>query len=606
MTGTVRYIYSKPSLADYEGKVNAGISSTEYGGDSYDFDGVLSIPLVRDKFGVRLVGYKRDDAGWIDRPLIAQEDVNNDDTNGIRAHTLWGVTDAFTLTTSFIHQESASGGRSAWQGESPSDPFELYEECDPKETCTGEITCSGQKDRWSSYNVTANYELGFGNFFLTSSYLDRMFARSLDNTVIIANIRGIRLPDGGFDRFNPRARHMIQQIQDRTLWSSEARFSSDWNGAFQLIGGVFYQEEKNDFSSNVGSTDSNGTFDDAAVRDNSLWRLVNTEIDHSAVFGELSYQATEALTGTIGARYYEFDVLERANGLIGCCSGNVPGTGPGALQESDDDGVNMKYNLSYHVSDNFMLFAQAAEGFRSGGTNEPSIEPLPVCEGFETFSSDSLWNYEIGMKTSWLNNRLIINATPYFIEWSDIQIRVFKPECRSFFIQNAGKAEVKGIEVETAWQPNESLNLSLALGYADAKLTQDAPLQAGPLIDGQAGDGIPYTPDFTSKLGVTYTVPLAKLAAALVMRGDWAYTSSSKTQFRDTAPLQRVMPSYNLFNIRVGLEGDEGWRGTLFVNNVFNDLSDVSRYPSASMGSGDYVFTSRPREIGVSVSKEFF
>ena len=73
----------------------------------------------------------------------------------------------------------------------------------------------------------------------------------------------------------------------------------------------------------------------------------------------------------------------------------------------------MKYNVSYDATNDVMFYAQAAEGFRAGGTNEPSIEPLPECQGFEGYGSDSLWNYEVGMKSSWLNRSLTVNFTPY-------------------------------------------------------------------------------------------------------------------------------------------------------------------------------------------------
>jgi iron complex outermembrane recepter protein len=607
MTGTVRYIYNKPNLANYQATVNAQFSTTEYSSGSYNFDGVLNLPLVTDKFGMRLVGYSRDIAGWIDRPLIGQKDVNSEDTVGGRAHFLWNATDALSVNATFMHQESSTDGRTAWQEAARNDPLnqELYQQCAIEQTCTGEITRSGQSDRWSAYDISANYKTDFGNFYVTSSLLDRDFVRSLDNSILIASIRGIRFPDGSYDRFNPRARHMIQQIQPRSLWSSEARFSSDWEGPLQIITGGFYQKDRNNFSSNVGSTDADGNFADPAVRDNSLWRTVDNEVRHWAVFGEGSYQLTEALTATVGARYYKFNVEEVSNGIIGCCAGNVPGTGPGPLRQSEDDGINMKYNLSYDVNDDVMLFAQAAEGFRAGGTNEPSIEPLPICDGFEGYGSDSLWNYEVGIKSSWLNRRLTVNFTPYFLDWSDMQIRVMVPECRSFFLQNAGKATVYGAELETAWQATERLNVTLALGYADARLDGDQPLQSGPLVDGRDGDEVPYTPDFTSKLGLQYMVPLSFVPAELMLRTDWSYTSSSKTQFRDTNPTQRVMPSYHLVDLHAGLVGNDGWRATLFVKNVFNDLSDVSRYGSATLGSGDYVFTNRPREIGIAVSKDF-
>jgi iron complex outermembrane recepter protein len=604
MTGTIRFVSRKPNVEEYEGSANAQISTTKYGGESYNIDGVFNVPIIKDKLALRLVGYFRDETGWIDRPLINDKDVNNEDIKGMRAHLLWNASEALTLTGTFIHQDGSTDGRSAWGEEHRTNTLERYDHCSPKESCNAEITHSGNTDVWSAYNVTANYEADFGNFFVTTGLLDRVFIRSLDNTNIISLIRGVRLPDGSFDRFNPASRHMIRQTQDRSLWSNEARFSSSWDSPLQIIAGVFYQEEKNNFISNVGSSDSNGDWHDAAVRSNSLWREVYTEIDHIALFGDVSYAITDDLTATVGIRYFEFDVKETPKSVFGCCSGLIPGTGIGAAIESHDDGINMKYNLAYQVNDDIMVYGQAAEGFRAGGTNEPSILPLAICDGFVDYGSDSLWNYEVGIKSSWLDNRLTINVTPYYIDWSDIQIRTQVTECLSFFIQNAGKADVMGFEVEANWQPTDQLSLNVALGYADSKLTQDQPFQSGPLVDGLDGDEIAYTPDFTSKVGVEYTIPLSSWPADVMIRGDWSYTDSSATELRDTNPRLRIMPSYHLVDFRLGLVGHNGWRATLFVDNVFNEREDVSRYTATF--DGDSVFTNRPREIGISFSKDFF
>ena len=125
MTGTVRYIYNKPNLANYQGTLNAQLSSTEYSSGSYNADGMVNIPIVDDKFGVRLVGYYRDIAGWIDRPLIDQHDVNSEETVGGRAHLLWNVTDALSINGTFIHQESDTDGRTAWQEAARNDPLNV-------------------------------------------------------------------------------------------------------------------------------------------------------------------------------------------------------------------------------------------------------------------------------------------------------------------------------------------------------------------------------------------------------------------------------------------------------------------------------------------------
>ena len=367
---------------------------------------------------------------------------------------------------------------------------------------------------------------------------------------------------------------------------------------------MFFQKERNDFNSRVDSADADGLAEqDPLVY---LWRTVDTEIRNRSLFGELSYELTDRLTATVGARWFKFDVDEQSSLLVACCGGNTPGPGPAAPTASTDKDVNYKFNLSFEANDDVLLYAQAAQGFRSGGNNEPGISVVPSCQNASSFGSDGLWNYEIGAKLALLDHRAVLNLTPYYIDWSDMQVRAFDPICNNARIANAGEARIQGVEAELVLRPVAALQLNLTFNYSDAELTEDQPRATGTGngTEGLKGDDIPGVPRTSGSAGAQYTFPIANMPFSGVVRGDYSYVGSSKTAFRPlTDPTYRLQPSYSLANLRFGLQGGS-WEATLFVNNVFDERAEVTRLVF-SQTRPDIIITNRPREVGVSFSKSF-
>src|SRR5690606_10848004 len=145
-----------------------------------------------------------------------------------------------------------------------------------------------------------------------------------------------------------------------------------------------------------------------------------------AVFGEASYDLTEALTATVGLRWYDFKESRSAviAGLFNCGADFVNCSTPVNLRNrtTSDDGVNPRFILSYDVNEDFIVNAQAAKGFRLGGINDPLIEG--ICEAdqaalgnadIERFGSESVWNYEVGFKSTLADGRVIFNASAYYV-----------------------------------------------------------------------------------------------------------------------------------------------------------------------------------------------
>lgn len=579
MSGTIRIVTKKPNAEKFEGEVDGTVSNTAHGGENYRVNAMLNVPVVKEKFALRGVAYLRDEAGFIDNPLLAQKGINDEDTKGGRLIGRLLASDKLTLTATGLYQKTTSNGRYGYEPSVGDLQFSSY-------------TKIPWEDRIQSFNVTAEQNLGFGNLLLTSSWFDRRIDYNSDATLIIRDL---------LKRPAEQVRSLLAQPQNRSIWSNEARFSSNWSGPLSLVGGVFYQSEKNKFTSTVESATALGEPDRSAGRIVYLSRKVGAELKNYSVFGELSYALDEQWSATVGARWFQFKIREDSSLLVSCCAGNTPGPGPGPVTKSKDSDVNYKFNLSYQATKDVLFYAQAAQGFRSGGNNEPGIG-ADSCLQLRTFGSDSLWNYELGGKASLWDGRATVNVTPYVIQWSGTQVRNYDIPCNFRYITNAGTARVTGLEAEFALRPANGLLLTAGFNYSDAKLTSDQPDAGAGSVRGLKGDEIPGQPRFTANLAAQYSFPLPGMPFSGQVRGDWFHVGSSTTAFHPTDPLYRRSPSYSLVNTRVSLLGDD-WTVALFANNLFDKRAEVTRLTSAQRS--DIVTTNRPREIGINLSRKF-
>ena len=256
--------------------------------------------------------------------------------------------------------------------------------------------------------------------------------------------------------------------------------------------------------------------------------------------------------------------------------------------------------MSYKFTPHIMTYATASEGFRPGGAN--NIPSLP--QGLVAYQSDSLWNYELGLKSSWLGGMLTADAAVFDIEWQNIQTSATTANGIFSFITNAGAARIRGTEVETTVRPIEGLTLNGGVSYTDARLTQN---QANSNIlltgtTGLAGDRLPNVPDWTATLSGNYNWLINDKLNGMVRGGLRLYRPDAVRTFRPTASTFVSYGNYSSLNLRVGIENEH--RGVyLFVDNVTNTVGVTG--VSSGVGYSRYVFSIPPRTIGLNVRAGF-
>ena len=193
-----------------------------------------------------------------------------------------------------------------------------------------------------------------------------------------------------------------------------------------------------------------------------------------AVFGELSFDVTENFTITAGGRWFDYDrkfgqIQESPEGFTGA-------TLLDSTQKTSEDGTVWKLNATYRFDRDRLVYATYSEGFRVGGANPLKGNTLLP----RLFDSDDLTNYELGAKTEWLNHRLRLNVSAYYMKWDNFAVQIEDPQPAVFQLAyvNLASAEIKGFEAEFAVTFNEHWQLDGSFAYNNAE-TSEANLVLG-------------------------------------------------------------------------------------------------------------------------------
>jgi outer membrane receptor protein involved in Fe transport len=289
-----------------------------------------------------------------------------------------------------------------------------------------------------------------------------------------------------------------------------------------------------------------------------------------------------------------------------------------------EDGETHKVNLSWHVDPDKMVYATYSTGFRPGGINRRgSIPP---------YQSDTLDNYEVGWKTTWLNNDLRWNGALFHEVWNQFQYAVLG--LNSFTeIHNAGKAVINGIESDIDWLVDDHLSISGSGTVLDANLTtilcgvvdpvthQNVTQCPGPLDPNPpwapANTQMPVTPKYKGNITARYQWNIADFLTHAQV--SLVSQSSVWPDLRVEAvnpvtgvvqPIRSVVgkqAGFTTIDISVGVERDN-WHAELFVQNLFDAPGDLFNFVNCATQVCDnqpYETPITPRLIGIKFGQKF-
>lgn len=598
LAGAIRVIPAAPDLRDYQFNIGTRGFTTAHSDDmSYHLEAAVNLPLVQDKFALRLVGYQDDIAGYIDNKTPARGPIDYSFMVGALTGGAVNVPAGTLLTPATgaidrkdINSTDTTGGRlsATWQA-SDRLRFDLM---------LG--TQDAQMDGESSITPNTHEIVRVSDFFREGSTSEDLDLAGLtirydwDNVSLISATSQTQLD---MARVNdaadllPPAPWLFQENRESEAFTQEVRLQSRGDTTFRWTVGAFYLDRDTDgrqhildVSCGLSATCLPLLFSNGA-QDFPLDLGFHLFEKQKAVFVDTSYEIAPRWTFGLGGRYLEEDIGVRID-TIGFLA-----PPPGAANGGEDSAskFNPAASLTFKPTDDLTLYLQAAEGFRSGVANQAlpqTCRDQAAQMGLSlqaVTDPDTIRNYEVGFKSRLNDGRVNLNVAAYRLEWQDIPGTV-QFACAFSNLVNAGDATGEGVEFELVSRLSEAWKVNLSASYND--LTYDDNVL--PAI-GLPGQRVVGSPAKNYSAGLEYGFDMTERWSGWA-RADWAYVGELRSELSNL-PIE----SYDTLNVRFGLVQDN-LSIELFGRNI-TDEQGVTRIEPLAFG-GEYVLI-RPREVGI-------
>lgn len=557
MGGTIRYIPAAPRLDAVGGSVEGEYSSTRGGENAGRVVGVLNLPLVTDKAGLRLVaGYERI-GGFIDDVASGEKNINQADIYTLRGNLLVQPTDRLSLSLLGLYQKSEQDNQDFGIG---------YR--------TSALVPTPIKDRYTLIQAKLSYDLDFAELSVSGSYIDRHNEIQFDlSPFYVPVLPLLGIPPGFIDRIAYPAE------TDYKIYSGEVRLASQSDGPLGWQFGSTYRDLK---SAQISETSTAPGALPFAILDFAQFNRNKSY----ALYGELTYAFTPRLKATAGLRYFS----ENKQQITDSSSFGVSTLD---VNKGRFETVNPRFNLSYEFTPDSMIFANVAKGFRSGGFNITSagggVVTIPP-----SYDPDQIWTYELGTKHQLFGNKLILDASVYRSEWSKVQSYTFAPGSAIQIVTNSGKVSGWGVDLSATARPTRSLTLSATYGWNNLAFdTATGDKAKGDPIDGALRESWSASADFRPTLTDTITG---------IFRIDYQHAGKGQITLRNFVPPSIVArPGRDLVNLRIGASIGRV-EVALFANNLFDENVPNIIGPFGVINEN---VEQRPRVIGIGASTRF-
>lgn len=324
-----------------------------------------------------------------------------------------------------------------------------------------------------------------------------------------------------------------------------------------------------------------------------------------AVFGQGTYQVTDALEFTAGLRYtIERKGYNPQSNILRATPGSIlgdPALGfaepgifvgqsilPPGFTFHDFYNVSPVGQLAYHWEKDLMTYVSVSQGFKSGGFTQRALYPLPTVP---TFGPEKATVYEVGVKTELFDKRLRINADGFYTDYDNVQIVGLSNGAPIY--QNAGSATIKGVEAELSVVPVVGLDLSVSLAYTDAAYNQ---LAAGVVANGvNLGSKFPFTSKWTGSLSASYTFDVGTIAT-VTPEIDWSYRSTYYLDYVNSPELRQG--GYGFGNITANVRPiGYPWELNVGINNFTDRRYKLNGYADQFVDGSSNAYFSRPLEV---------
>ena len=599
LAGVIRYVPQAPKLETWEGKAFTEWATVKDGGSAPTFGAALNLP-VGSTLAFRLSGVSEQRPGIIDidNPLRQEKDADEARKWSGRAMVLWQPTDRLTVNAWYTAQERKA------------DEAFYVTNFDADYTRYDAPQSSPTERYFDLSTLDVRYEFDWATLVSLTAYQTKQNRFDFDGTYALAGPLGELGLTVGRTKRDVDAEGMMQEL----------RLVSPDGGDWTWQAGAFYSVYDASVASDIYTPVPllprlRAIFNalPAALRDSVLSErgisigrqtLDPLEASEAALFGELS-RRLGSVTVTLGGRLYSTEVSG-----VSTTSGLIPVATTRELKSVEpldvkDKGFSPKLAVAWEATDDMLVYGSVSRGFQYGGVNAVAI-PNPNSEVPPTYKSSTLWAYEAGVRTDWLDRSLRLDLSAYYQRWSDAQVSQVAPPAEAY-IDNVGEVEVKGVELSLRYLlPIDGLLLETSGGYLDSRTAAEFKDGDGEPVP--AGSTMPNAPRLQASASLSYSR----------LFGD-VWNTSTALQFSHngfawgSVQHQGRLEARNMLNFNFSLtRTDLSFIPTLGL--IVNNITDERKMVSATKNEEDDTFLdlvnwtvgyTRPRSVILRFGVEF-
>ena len=556
--GGLVFVESNGPTEEFESSITTGIG--DYG--MWQAGAVLSGPLA-DGLQARLAVHQYRGDGYIENDFLGRDDTNGYDELTIRGKLRWESSPNTTVNLTGLYVDADNGY----------DGFSLE---NTRHTGSDEPGHDRQESNAVSLNIVHEWADDF-QIQANASWEHSDLEYGFDWDWSYVALGGVR---GGEN--NARDRDSVD-IDIRLISKESARIAgiADW-----VVGAYRYTRD-------VALDHSDRWEDDWGFFPSTF--SSNFETVRTAVYGQLDWPLSDRVFLSIGGRLESYDHSYRDTAAVSA--------------DPDDDQWGGRASLEYLVSDDLMLYGSITRGYKTGGINGEAVagaDPVadPVIADFLlqrlAFDAETLVNYEIGMRGSFLNQSLDLSVSAFLMERDDMQAKawiLFEPADWKSYMDNVDEGENLGLEFDLAWRASERLGLAAGLGLLDTELGELTVQHSDTgLPQSQQGRDQAHAPGYQYYLSVNYDINSRNFINAQLEGKDEYFFSNSHNIQSDSHRLVHLTTGYTGDQFEVSIWGrnllDEDYqvRGFYFGNNPLKGWVKESYYQIGE-----------PRTLGVTV-----
>jgi len=609
--GAIRIISRQPSLTEDSGFARAEGSQIDGGGINSEVGAAFGGPIVQDKLGFRVSAWSRHDGGFVENRSgivggLDASNVNKAETYSARAALLWKPTSALSVEAAIYYQKRDQNSADLFNATAGNPGDGQF------------VSTRGLiqpiNDSFYTPSLKLVFDLGWAQLTSLTSNLHRSDAQGYDYTTVLPPAFGFPVPTTMDDaeptvvgttqsNFTQEIRLQSPNATDRFRWTAGLYYSNLHQHDFETVAAPNFG---NEVFANTGKTIEQFLGEGLV---GGVYSYISDQYfgdKEKAVFANAEFDINSHFSLIGGLRYEQQDST-----YLTVSDGPLVGGPSVEASIASSHVVAPKAGVNWKIDDQTLVYFSAAKGYRPGGVNIPVHLTTDACTSQlnalgnpDSYKPDTLWSYELGVKSTMLDRRLAIEASVYHIKWSQIISAIHVPACATHVASNLGDAVSDGFDLSLKALITPNWTTGLYVGYTNAHYSSDTAIFGETLSrSGQAiSDVSPW--NVTAELG--YQAPLTGNTVWYAHIEDRYNSRNNKlvpaedptTSSYD--PYVTTNPSVNQLSTRFGLRLSGGVDVSLFATNLLNAHPVLNRYDGLiDITSG--AFTIQPRTYGVAV-----